>query len=175
MTAQASKEATNWGGKRSFVLYPGSSFMTYDYLTQQCSGEMMFGGGFMKHRAYLTEIGNVDDSGWNRKVSEYLSTAMGEYFGIQTRVLGTWGGIFAVSADEMPWVGRVPDRLSQRKPMTENKLTGYEEVPGEWMAGGYTGEGMVHAWLCGKAVGLMVLGLEAAELPAVFRTSASRL
>ncbi|KAG6916925.1 hypothetical protein DXG01_004686 [Tephrocybe rancida] len=32
--------------------------------------------------------------------------------------------------------------------------------PGEWMAAGYTGEGMVHAWLSGKALAYMVLGLD---------------
>jgi len=32
--------------------------------------------------------------------------------------------------------------------------------PGEWIAAGYSGEGMVHAWMSGKAVAHMVLGRE---------------
>ncbi|EEB96139.1 hypothetical protein MPER_04778 [Moniliophthora perniciosa FA553] len=30
--------------------------------------------------------------------------------------------------------------------------------PGEWIAAGFTGEGMVHAWLSGKALALMMVG-----------------
>jgi hypothetical protein len=32
-------------------------------------------------------------------------------------------------------------------------------APGEWICAGYTGEGMVHAWLSGQAVAKMVLGV----------------
>ena len=32
--------------------------------------------------------------------------------------------------------------------------------PGKWIAAGYTGEGMVHAWLSGKALVKMILGGE---------------
>ncbi|KIJ67118.1 hypothetical protein HYDPIDRAFT_50050, partial [Hydnomerulius pinastri MD-312] len=32
--------------------------------------------------------------------------------------------------------------------------------PGEWIAAGYSGEGMVHAWMSGKALAEMVLGRE---------------
>ena len=33
-------------------------------------------------------------------------------------------------------------------------------APGEWICAGYTGEGMVHAWLCAKAMARMLLGTE---------------
>lgn len=32
--------------------------------------------------------------------------------------------------------------------------------PAEWVAAGYSGEGMVNAWLCARAVALMVLGMD---------------
>ena len=35
--------------------------------------------------------------------------------------------------------------------------------PREWIAAGYSGEGMVHVWLCSRALALMVLGLENAR------------
>jgi hypothetical protein len=33
-------------------------------------------------------------------------------------------------------------------------------TPGEWIPASYLGEGMVHAWLCAKALAYMVLGAE---------------
>ncbi|KAG6826928.1 hypothetical protein H0H92_013885 [Tricholoma furcatifolium] len=36
-------------------------------------------------------------------------------------------------------------------------------APGEWIAAGYSGEGMVHAWLSGKVLAHMVLGLDLAK------------
>lgn len=33
-------------------------------------------------------------------------------------------------------------------------------TPGEWIAAGYSGEGMVHAWMSAKALAYMVLGLD---------------
>ena len=33
-------------------------------------------------------------------------------------------------------------------------------LPAEWISAGYNGEGMVNAWLCGVALGLMILGRE---------------
>jgi glycine/D-amino acid oxidase-like deaminating enzyme len=38
-------------------------------------------------------------------------------------------------------------------------------APGEWMAAGYSGEGMVHAWMSAKALAYMVLGLEKVSNP----------
>jgi hypothetical protein len=32
------------------------------------------------------------------------------------------------------------------------------DEPAEWISAGYHGEGMVYAWLCGVAVGRMVVG-----------------
>jgi hypothetical protein len=33
-------------------------------------------------------------------------------------------------------------------------------LPAEWISAGYNGEGMVNAWMCWVALGLMVLGRE---------------
>ncbi|KAF5356189.1 hypothetical protein D9756_004305 [Leucocoprinus leucothites] len=183
----------------------GSSFGTFDYLTQLLpggggnghyptpAGEMMFGGGFMKHDAYLTEIGVADDSSWNSNVSNYLSKAMGDYFRVGSKdddkdtVIANWGGIFAMSSDEKPWVGRVPESITQRRAMefAEAKAGEYDEesmetldyeegnTTGEWVAAGYSGEGMVHAWLSGKALAMMVLGVEN-SIPGVFKITEER-
>jgi glycine/D-amino acid oxidase-like deaminating enzyme len=87
------------------------------------------------------------------------------------RVKALWSGILGISVDLLPWVGRLPHAVSGRSepPPTSvvksEKEDGGERVhvgaaPGEWIAAGYSGEGMVHAWLSGKALAEMVLGRE---------------
>lgn len=104
----------------------------------------------------------------------------------QGRVKAAWTGIIAISADMQPWVGRVPESVSGRKeprsvplarphpqqdavsttPSCSTSMHSTIDVdasnpplaaPGEWICAGYTGEGMVHAWLSGQAVAKMVL------------------
>ena len=93
------------------------------------------------------------------------------------RVKALWTSIMGFSADLQPWVGRVPHAVSGRAvlpPMpipTHRSLTSVSllekdvavrslAAPGEWVSAGYSGEGMVHAWLCAHALALMLLGLE---------------
>ncbi|TFK22042.1 DAO-domain-containing protein [Coprinopsis marcescibilis] len=176
-------DASSWTGNRSFVIYPKSNVGTYDYLTQQTSstgphtmypqprGELMLGGGFTQSLA--TEVGTADDSECNARVSGYLSTALRRVFSVsggadedKEDVVATWSGVLGLSADEMPWVGRIPEKITGRS--LGRKDTKSEGSPngqglassGEWIAAGYSGEGMVHAWLSGKALGWMVLGLD---------------
>lgn len=101
----------------------------------------------------------------------------------QGRVKSIWSGIISISADSHPWVGRLPYKLSGRKSPPASSTPGIAEsqseasvdskesifprpitaAPGEWICASYTGEGMVHAWLCAKAVASMVLGTEVEE------------
>lgn len=89
------------------------------------------------------------------------------------RVKATWTGLVGLSADANPWVGRVPQSISTRKEPTqshasnaskENKKSTLESehrdlaLSGEWVCAGYSGEGMVHAWLSGRALARMILG-----------------
>jgi len=62
----------------------------------------------------------------------------------------------------MPFVGRLESTLTGRSPV---KVTLPEDIiyPGEWVSAGYNGEGMVNAWGCGVALGLMVLGREESD------------
>ena len=72
-----------------------------------------------------------------------------------------WSGSLGFTADMMPFVGRLEPSLTGRNPV---KVTAPKDTvrsmtpPGEWISAGYNGEGMVNAWLCGVALGLMVLG-----------------
>ena len=165
-------------------------------------GELMFGGRFK-----VTTIGNADDRSWNPETEKRLSDGLDNYFdGLQAatsgeRVKQVCSGIVAFSVDEKPWVGRIPDEISGRRtgaigdqasrsaetsadslgsgPSTKAPST----APGEWMAAGYTGEGMVHAWMSGKALAYMVLGLDVVNdeegdweewFPDVFRVTEKR-
>lgn len=92
----------------------------------------------------------------------------------QGRTKAIWSGILGISVDLMPWVGRLPTAASGRPeppviPSSPRVLgvgakredeVSFGAAPGEWIAAGYTGEGMVHAWLSGKALAGMILGTE---------------
>lgn len=190
------KRPTAWTGQRSFVFYPSNSFDVYDYLTQQpaadsavsiypkSAGELMFGGGFGRDNGFLTEVGNVDDRGWNSRTASYLQGALSDYFKVddndsKEEVKATWGGILGISVDQQPWVGRIPATITSRGSVFGGAPTATNlAAPGEWMAAGYTGEGMVHAWQSGKALAYMVLGIDEGGildwLPEVFRISEER-
>ena len=89
------------------------------------------------------------------------------------RVKALWTGIMGFSADLQPWVGRVPSAVSGRAVPPPMQMPVYRALtsasplekrslaaPGEWVSAGYSGEGVVHAWLCAHALALMLLGLE---------------
>lgn len=74
-----------------------------------------------------------------------------------------------MSADEFPWVGRVPEKIADRetpkadvrflKQGTKQSFSPHAGLaaPGEWISAGYTGEGMTNAWMSGTAVAQMIL------------------
>lgn len=206
------------------------------------SGELMFGGGSIlggkSFNLIIDNVGITDDSGSDFVIDSYLCGALERYFSgscsnsdsssriqhscalsdTDTCTKHCWSGIMGLSADLLPWVGRVPSRISGRTEpeagiaspaMRSSKSTGVDLIPaedqlhrrtsghvhtdeesttsvlplggkarneeeadveersmppishsGEWIAAGYTGEGMVHAWLCARAVGRMILGLD---------------
>ncbi|KAK0647509.1 hypothetical protein DIS24_g7670 [Lasiodiplodia hormozganensis] len=138
----------------------------FDYLTQlphsntpQSDGELMLGGGLAAtHHRGVDEVGVArDDAYGDVHVDIHLSGALEAVFGRENwggqaaGVKAMWTGVMGFSADGFPWVGELLGALTGRE---EEDVEG----PGaEWAAAGYSGEGMVHAWLSGKAVGIMVL------------------
>lgn len=184
-------------GLRSFIFYHGS--IGYDYLTQLPVGEheLMFGGGWASAMdAALADIGISDDSQYSLPGASHLSGSLPLYFGVENwgkekhatpndedevqwgegRMKAQWSGILGFSADGLPWVGRLPTKVSGRTepPTTSTPRVRFQyskddptesvrrltAAPGEWISAGYTGEGMVHAWMCGKAVSHMLLDVE---------------
>ncbi|KAK0232757.1 FAD dependent oxidoreductase [Armillaria fumosa] len=174
MTAQRAGTGLDdgWLGTRSF-----------DYLTQQPPNpttlsekphaEFMFGSGIeMGTQSFFDALGCADDSQVEFRVSAYLGGALAAYFGRwwgsesadededhfeRGRVKKAWSGVLGISADGLPWVGSLPSKVSGR-------LEG-----SEWIAAGYSGEGMVHPWMSGKALAYMVVGKDVDWLPAPFR------
>ena len=57
---------------------------------------------------------------------------------------------------------RETSTLSSEETIAESlpKASARLAAPGEWLAAGYSGEGMVHAWMSAKALAYMVLGLD---------------
>ncbi|KAJ7751918.1 nucleotide-binding domain-containing protein [Mycena maculata] len=136
--------------------------------------------------ALLENIGIVDDTQNDFVVAAYLGGALERYFAPgwgadasadtndiektktdgeearwgEGRMTAAWCGIMGLSADGQPWVGRVPYAVSQRsEPTSLITETQTQTVQGgEWIAAGFTGEGMTHAWLCGVALAGMIRG-----------------
>ncbi|KAF4605698.1 hypothetical protein EYR40_004487 [Pleurotus pulmonarius] len=142
------------------------------------AAELMFGGGLGQSQdAFYDSAGNADDRTFHLPTASYLSGALPLYFSgwgeegrdsdasrrdvDPGRVKSVWTGILGMSADGMPWVGRIPNKISSRvAPSSCVGSTKNLAPPGEWIAAGYSGEGMVHAWMSAKAVAYMILNAD---------------
>lgn len=158
------------------------------------------GSGTFEIEAYLTgALERYFSSQWGEEGTEPDSEASNPPGGSwgKGRVKATWTGILGVSADSQPWVGRVPLSVSERQEpiiarSSSNHSGGLNKLssestpstnlvsPGEWICAGYSGEGMVHAWLCGRALARMILGVETRdeidpELPEPFLITEKRV
>ncbi|KFX97445.1 hypothetical protein O988_04866 [Pseudogymnoascus sp. VKM F-3808] len=168
MSAQVPpKEFPHQGGERSWSFEYDLGF---DYLTQlpirknngdeeDGGGEMMFGGGFVQAGfSGLEEMGVASDGELNSDVAVHLRQGLGKVFGYMGgggfQVKSMWTGNMGFSVDMLPWVGKLPESLTERG-------TGQGA---EWVSVGYSGEGMVNAWLCGKALAMMILGEEGSTM-----------
>lgn len=157
-------------GKRSFTFIGTSN--GFDYLVQLPSEghELMLGGG-LGHAGNegLAEVGISKDDNVDPEVAAYLGGALPVHFGVDNwgdeghpdesdgatwprgRTKAVWSGTIGWSADGLPWVGKVPEKIANRAAPRNNRFTG------EWITAGFTGEGMTAAWKCGQALGQMLL------------------
>jgi glycine/D-amino acid oxidase-like deaminating enzyme len=181
------------GSRAHIFYYPARGFDYLTQLPKREGGELLFGGGAIQAGGLvLSEVGVADDGGHDLGIASHVQGALPEYFGLgnwgaegvdvsreateeisaweQGRAKAIWTGILGISADLQPWVGCVPSVISGRNappPLlpgsSDNAVARSLAAPGEWASTGYSGEGMVHAWLCAHALALMVLGLEIEE------------
>ncbi|KAG6374444.1 FAD dependent oxidoreductase [Boletus reticuloceps] len=167
--------------QRSFIFYEIP--VGYDYLTRLPNGgrEFILGGGFAQEgdEGYAA-VANTDDSAYIKRVGAHLGGILPRYFGEDN-----WGREGQPSSEEdtsVEWAkGRVKATWSGVLGIL--RICSHEAsiptAPGEWIAAGYTGEGMVQAWMSGKALAEMVLGREregnlAEWFPDILRVSTAR-
>jgi len=114
---------------------------------------------------------------WGREKEPDTSNADGGVRWSDGRAKAFWSGVLGISADGYPWVGRLPRKVSGRREpprassisCTRSSSKSYYEIlpddlqqkrtarPGEWIAAGFSGEGMPQAWMSAKALAYMVL------------------
>ncbi|KAJ5090618.1 hypothetical protein N7532_009302 [Penicillium argentinense] len=131
----------------------------FDYLTQLPSGQMMFGGGFARSEGGgIADLGIATDDELSLYCDIHLSGALPAVFGRQNwgqvkgdPVQAMWTGNMAFSTDGFPWVGQLPSSVTHRAGSSKH------DVGSEWVSAAFGGEGMVQAWLCGKALATMLL------------------
>ena len=108
----------------------------FDYWQQLADGRIVLGG--FRDFSILTEM--TDDETTTAPIQEALDAFLVELLGYMPSVTHRWAGIFGLTQDLLPLVGRVP---------------GHE---GTWIAAGYSGHGNVLGFMCGELVASALLG-----------------
>jgi gamma-glutamylputrescine oxidase len=110
----------------------------FDYWQQLTDGRIVLGG--FRDFSILTEM--TDEETTTEPIQEALDAFLVEILGYMPAVTHRWAGIFGLTQDLLPLVGRVP---------------GHDGV---WMAAGYSGHGNVLGLMCGELVAGALLGQE---------------
>jgi gamma-glutamylputrescine oxidase len=108
----------------------------FDYWQQLTDGRIVLGG--FRDFSILTEM--TDDETTTQPIQEALDVFLVELLGYLPEVTHRWAGIFGLTQDLIPLVGRVPDH------------------DGTWIAAGYSGHGNVLGFMCGQLVASAILG-----------------
>jgi gamma-glutamylputrescine oxidase len=108
----------------------------FDYWQQLEDGRIVLGG--FRDFSILTEM--TDEETTTEPIQQALDAFLVELLGELPEVTHRWAGIFALTQDLLPLVGRVPAR------------------DGVWVSAGYTGHGNVLGLLCGELVAAAMLG-----------------
>jgi glycine/D-amino acid oxidase-like deaminating enzyme len=145
----------------------------YEYITQlpldekkqENQGLLMVGGALMRSQKQgVDQWGNWDDEGMEALTTMAITGSIPTAFrdwGSGGGVMSAWSGIIGMTGDLMPFVGRIEKGTQRRMAGLKGEDTA---APGQWVAAGYSGEGMISAWLSATAVAIMILGLEDVEL-----------
>jgi gamma-glutamylputrescine oxidase len=110
----------------------------FDYWQQLAVGRIVLGG--FRDFSILTEM--TDEEITTEPIQEALDVFLVELLGYLPKVTHRWAGIFGLTQDLLPLVGRVPSR---------------EDT---WIAAGYSGHGNVLGFMCGELVASALQGRE---------------
>jgi gamma-glutamylputrescine oxidase len=108
----------------------------FDYWQQLEDGRILLRG--FRDFSILTEM--TDEETTTEPIQQALDAFLVELLGDLPKVTHRWAGIFALTQDLLPLVGRVPAR------------------DGVWVSAGYTGHGNVLGLMCGELVAGAMLG-----------------
>ncbi|EWZ34110.1 hypothetical protein BFJ70_g2356 [Fusarium oxysporum] len=142
----------SWSGINQELLDPETRmYQSGLYYLQQNgrTGDLWLG----TETSYLRDILNSDDTYVTPESWEALSRFLPNYFSEgwnksePAQMKGIWSGIQGHTADDLPLVGKIPE-----------KVTGRPGSTGEWIAAGFNGYGMDKCWLTGEALAKMALG-----------------
>jgi gamma-glutamylputrescine oxidase len=110
----------------------------FDYWQQLTDGRIVLGG--FRDFSILTEM--TDEETTTEPIQQALDAFLVELLGRMPEVTHRWAGIFGLTQDLLPLVGRVPGR------------------DGTWVAAGYSGHGNVLGFMCGELVASAILGAD---------------
>jgi glycine/D-amino acid oxidase-like deaminating enzyme len=120
------------------VLYdvPHSARQAFDYWQQLPDGRVLLGG--FRDVSIMDELTDVEET--TPAIQASLERFLGELIGEEPKISHRWAGIFGLTQDMLPLVGRVPGRGNV------------------WVAGGYSGHGNVLGFACGALVADAIRG-----------------
>jgi glycine/D-amino acid oxidase-like deaminating enzyme len=111
----------------------------------------------------------VEDGKVNGKANGHVEGEEGK-----PGVKAVWSGIMGFTPDHLPFVGRLPSSIAKRgAEHVYNDASG-----GEFIAAGFNGYGMAHAWSAGEALALTILGRESEAdkfLPVSYKVTEERI
>ena len=116
--------------------YPHYARNGFDYWQQVPGGRLVLGG--FRDFSIMSELTDVEET--TPVIQEALDAFLVELLGELPVVEYRWAGIFGLTQDFLPLVGRIPRR------------------DGTWVAAGYSGHGNVLGLMCGELVAGAILG-----------------
>jgi gamma-glutamylputrescine oxidase len=116
--------------------YPHYARNGFDYWQQVPDGRLVLGG--FRDSSIMSELTDVEET--TPVIQEALDAFLVELLGEMPAVEYRWAGIFGLTQDMLPLVGRIPGR------------------DGTWVAAGYSGHGNVLGLMCGELVAGAILG-----------------
>ncbi|KAI6382221.1 hypothetical protein MCOR25_000810 [Pyricularia grisea] len=175
----------NHGRHRSWSVIYGTGF---DYVTQlppeageiPSQGDLMLGGGFFRSLKYGTDMLGISDDGAPldgltlAHVAGVFPAVFAPNWGVGGGLKEAWSGILDFTGDLLPLVGKLDGKITGRTVKGDPGSDG-KRSSAEWVAAGFSGEGMVWCWLSGMALGIKMSGREEEDLDLVPGRPAGRL